>query len=407
MIIFENAGLIDMGAVTTMGACVKEGRNPIGFFGTGLKYAIAVCLRHECSVTLYRGTGRVYKFSAVEKKIRGKKFDVVHMNGKPLGYTTELGKHWQLWMAFRELWCNAVDEGGLAVDTTGPNTKEVMARPHKTKIVVEGKEFDWAYQDRNQFIIERDRAPWVELRGVQVFKEPSKYLFYRGIRAYELTRPSMFTYNIVDHQELTEDRTLRWYFSAENKVRNAIMDSPHTELIEAILLAPKEDWEAKFDFKDEFDQQHPSREFVGTAVRLNSERGRYANLSAVNIAREHMRREMKEEDTYRLEGVQGAVFEKAKSFCFKLGYDMDKIRVIVVDALDGHKLSQVLDDKLFISTEAVAEGTRAVVREMIVGHIMLDMLSTKDRDEEVETSVANYLLQRVITLGEKLAGEPL
>jgi hypothetical protein len=57
-----NAGLIPMEAVTTMGVSAKEGENPIGFFGTGLKYAIASLLRTSHKITIWRGLDR-YDFA--------------------------------------------------------------------------------------------------------------------------------------------------------------------------------------------------------------------------------------------------------------------------------------------------------------------------------------------------------
>jgi hypothetical protein len=45
IVVFENPGEIDAAAIRTFGVSVKEGENPIGFFGTGLKYAIAILLR--------------------------------------------------------------------------------------------------------------------------------------------------------------------------------------------------------------------------------------------------------------------------------------------------------------------------------------------------------------------------
>ena len=39
---FKSNGLIDPLCITTIGVSVNESENPIGFFGTGLKYAIAI-----------------------------------------------------------------------------------------------------------------------------------------------------------------------------------------------------------------------------------------------------------------------------------------------------------------------------------------------------------------------------
>jgi len=47
MITFENDGEIDLRAISQFGINVKTGDSPIGFFGTGLKYALAVLMREE------------------------------------------------------------------------------------------------------------------------------------------------------------------------------------------------------------------------------------------------------------------------------------------------------------------------------------------------------------------------
>lgn len=59
-IIFHNPGELDIRAVTTFGLSVKKSDNPIGQFGTGLKYAIAVALRHGCDVEICAGRERYH-----------------------------------------------------------------------------------------------------------------------------------------------------------------------------------------------------------------------------------------------------------------------------------------------------------------------------------------------------------
>lgn len=53
-VIFENPGEIDPRMISTFGVNVKENDSAIGFFGTGLKYAIAILLRnhHRISIQL-------------------------------------------------------------------------------------------------------------------------------------------------------------------------------------------------------------------------------------------------------------------------------------------------------------------------------------------------------------------
>jgi hypothetical protein len=62
-------GEIDAASIRTFGVSVKEGENPIGFFGTGLKYALAILLRTGHKVTIQSGTSK-HRFALKDVKIR-------------------------------------------------------------------------------------------------------------------------------------------------------------------------------------------------------------------------------------------------------------------------------------------------------------------------------------------------
>lgn len=51
---FRTPGLIPLEAFDTMGISAKVGDHPIGRFGTGLKYAVAVILREGGIIRLFR-----------------------------------------------------------------------------------------------------------------------------------------------------------------------------------------------------------------------------------------------------------------------------------------------------------------------------------------------------------------
>ena len=111
-VIFSNPGLIDLRAITTFGVSSKENDSAIGFFGTGFKYALAILLRERQDITILRGKTKKYKFSHKTQTVRVDKFDFIYMNEQALNFTTDLGKTWKLWQAYRELYCNCVDEYG-------------------------------------------------------------------------------------------------------------------------------------------------------------------------------------------------------------------------------------------------------------------------------------------------------
>src|SRR4051812_45010022 len=133
-VVFKNDGVIPIEAFTQFGINDKPATdNPIGFFGTGLKYAVAVLVREGFTVEVWRGINK-YTFYSKTKKFRTKDFDMIRMKiekrstlasfFKPsyveLPYSTEYGKTWQLWQVFRELYSNVLDENGTAFVIDSP-----------------------------------------------------------------------------------------------------------------------------------------------------------------------------------------------------------------------------------------------------------------------------------------------
>jgi hypothetical protein len=142
MIVFQNKGEIDIRAIKTFGVNSKDNKeSAIGYFGTGLKYAIAILLRAGATVSILTG-GKMHRFSTEQTKIRNDHFDIVRMNDEELGFTTELGKEWELWMAFREIYSNMLDEDGEAKAVTFLPDPD----PEKTYVIVDRcKEFENCY----------------------------------------------------------------------------------------------------------------------------------------------------------------------------------------------------------------------------------------------------------------------
>ena len=165
---FRNSGLIDLTAVRTLGVSVKE-EGAIGYFGTGLKFAIATVLRNGGTLVIWRGRDR-HEMGKASANVRGKDFDVVTMDGVELGFTTQLGRDWEPWMAFRELACNATDEGGhyyLAEEShTGSDDETV--------IEATGGGLVDAYYDRHDIILEAE--PLVANSQVEIHAGPSTHI---------------------------------------------------------------------------------------------------------------------------------------------------------------------------------------------------------------------------------------
>lgn len=213
MIIFRNNGLIDLTAVRTLGVSVKEDDSAIGYFGTGLKFAVATILRNGGEITIWRGADK-HVFGVNPANVRGKNFDVVTLDGVEIGFTTQLGRDWEPWMAFRELACNALDEGGryFAANTpVGPGCGD------ETIIEVVGGGIDRAYADRHDIIIKAE--PLERNAFVEIHPGPSNDIFYRGVKVGQTMYQTFFRYNILSKIDLTEDRTFKYSFTLATPIK--------------------------------------------------------------------------------------------------------------------------------------------------------------------------------------------
>lgn len=267
MLIFENPGLIDITAMTVTGVSVKDDKNPrpIGQFGTGLKYAIAIVLRLGGRVEVWRGK-RLYVFGVREKTIRGKKFKIVTMNDRDLGYTDQMGLHWEPWMAYRELWSNCKDEAGTTrrYDDDTP----LIVNAKSTKVIVWCAELEKVHDERYKIIMQTE--PLVVLPGLEIHAGTAEYVYYRGIRIAETPgkKKSVYTYNLTADQTLTEDRTLAYTWSLPGKLAAALVQCTNMAILHDVLGDSQRDMlEGHLPWSDQKDQK-PSPQFMEVAEQL-------------------------------------------------------------------------------------------------------------------------------------------
>jgi hypothetical protein len=269
-VVFETPGYIDIRSFTTFGVNSKPNSpSPIGHFGTGLKYAIAVLARLKIPVTLYIGS-REYSFYTQDNDFRGKEFAFVRMyqrkwlgeswsrrRSTPLPFTTELGKDWELWQAYRELHSNTLDEGGTITEweVSEEAIRDLIRSgggTNKTHLVVYGLQFAEAYRQRRRTFLPGALPP-AEADGatIQVLKAPSEHLYWRGMRVmdFDKKQPSIFTWNILQHMPLTEDRTLKYTWEAQFIIANYVAQSNDPQLIEAVIKATDKVFESRLDFE--------------------------------------------------------------------------------------------------------------------------------------------------------------
>ncbi len=399
IVAFINDGEIDPRAITTLGVSVKE-EGSIGYFGTGLKYAIPILLRMGQKITIHSGMD-AHEFSIQSEVIRGKSFDMVYMDDVPMGITTELGKNWELWQAYRELICNCMDEGGhYQEEDPGP-------APGKTVIVVTGRDFALQHRKRQDIVLES--KPFEVLSGLEVHRGKTHNIFYRGVKVYEAHEPFAFTYNILDYVQLTEDRTIASEWSALNctMLRN-LVSTENQEVIRACIYSQDNNMESKMDFTSAGPQHNigickASSAFINEAVAAVKMQNPDMNTSIHCFAESKASELLKTHKQVELSPVNQIMLNRAILFCEEIGFPVRDYEIRVLDQLDHRLLGMASNEGIiYITPTAFEMGAK-----QLTGTLVEEYIHIKYKVEDYTRRFQDILLNRLISLGEKLNGEPI
>jgi hypothetical protein len=398
-LVFSNPGEIDPRAATILGVNVKEGPSPIGFFGTGLKNAIAVTLRLGGSIEILSGL-TTFRFHGEEETIRGKLFQLIYMTTESvnapqscvhLGFTTDLGKAWLPWMAYRELWCNAKDEGGSV--TLAPNRPQPQAG--YTYIIVQGEAMLAAYRDRAKYVLQS--MPLASTPYANIHPGNSKTVFYRGIAVCELPKPSLYTYNIQADCQLTEDRTLD-SFTCRARIINALATCQDEALLRNALQASEATLEHGLDFSWHYGAT--SKEFVTTTETLYHTRLAKTSQSAIALARPQFLRPTWTE--VGLTKVEEKMLAKALAFLKAFGHEV-KEPIKIIETLGSQwTLGLAKDKTIFLPKSLFGKGTKYLASTLLEEHLHI----AQDLPD-CSRAMQDWLFDRVLSLAEELSGEPL
>ncbi len=393
-VVFENDGEIDPRSISTFGVSVKENENPIGYFGTGLKYAISILLRNNHSVSVYAGD-QAHEFALKEVTIRGKAFNLITMNGVELPITTELGKNWDIWQAFREIYCNCMDENG----TTSHTYLKPSPKPGKTLFVIKGHEFKKAFDDRNNIVLSLDKSMNLVGGGVEVYDQPSKFLYYRSVRVLTLSHPALFTYNIIDDLELTEDRTIKYESAAVDKLPRALARLKDKALIRKAILSHPEAFESGFNFdrlchwmeivSDEF------KETIEYEYNLNNDK---MNRTAISLHKHIVNKAAsKNYQPIELTLIEKLQADKCVRLAKQLYEDFSDYQILYVKTLGQNTmaLADQNERRMIISRNCFERGTKYLLATMLEEYAHLKT-GHGDHTRELQT----WLFDNICSLAE-------
>jgi hypothetical protein len=192
----QNKGELDIRLVALMGGTTKStDKFKIGQFGTGLKYTLAYLFRSNLQFKIFVGEDEVNVHTEVEN-IRGDNFEIICINNNRTSITTKMGEDWEAWMIVRELWCNALDEGGALKDVT----TEAIGESGKTTFYIQiDNQIQAVLSNWHKYFI-HGQEPMFKNERFAIYPSGDRLCIYKqGVLIYEhKTDKSVFSYDMAD-----------------------------------------------------------------------------------------------------------------------------------------------------------------------------------------------------------------
>lgn len=381
---FYNSGLIDLDVIRVMGVSVKETDNPIGFFGTGLKFALATLLRTGHRVTLHRGDESVV-FGVRQESIRGKQVGRVYMEDEALAFTTDLGRNWEVWQAYRELHANALDESGVISDRkpSGP-------RKNVTCFEVVGDGIQREYENRHKIFVEG--KPLYADAMIEIYEGETTSIYYRGVKCGTNPAGLKFRYNLLCQMDLTEDRTFKSMWDVEYKLETLLPRITDRGILSVLLGSG----EASYDRKLNWTMcGSPSAEFIEVAAR------RYSDATASQAARSVVERYRQDEGHFpeaALTGEQEHKMDAAFRALPLLDCTLTREEVKVAETLGPGimGLYHAKTGQVYVAASTLDWGV-----ETVVATLYEEWLHKRHGYADCSRALQNFLFQRLVavTLG--------
>lgn len=237
MLIITNPGLVDAMAFHLIGASSKRNDDKtIGFFGSGLKYAIAGLMRKRIPFQVWRGT-EVLDITTDKVVMRGQEYERIIIDGVPTSFTLDMGPKWETWMFIRELYANAIDEGGEMAVTD--DYMQFIKDGHTTIVLPDVTPELQRVIDEQEMLFCRGRDVIYENEEIKVYDDVGDGGFYvKGIMVHR--GPAGFGYELKrTPYDLNEERQVRSGFGSGCNTTSAIFSIDDPKVVRRIVARTK------------------------------------------------------------------------------------------------------------------------------------------------------------------------
>lgn len=395
---FFNDGEFDRRSFTMMGLSAKQTDNPIGFFGTGFKYAIATLLRHGLKVRITHHDVE-YNFHTAPATFRDQEFNAIYCSfGNvdddfiELPFTTHLGANWKLWQAYRELYTNVKDERGAVM--LAEYDEEGVAGD--VCIFVGGdddriKEFIDIYNKHDKYFLDQlTLAEGHRMRCVEKKHDSDNVVYYKTMyTGTKLDKPTYFTYDYVSTQSLTEDRTLgdTWYIR-EHIGSLWSCDMSYDMLVEHLpQVANGKYYENNLDVG----YNPPSADFIKACAYLTKH-----HMSMPMWARDLYTKQLpfdKQIEPYKPTRHQRTQLKKAIAILHHHRVMIAEDRIVLCVSLPEETLGYYKDDVMYIAKQAFEAGF-----EKLLGTLYEEHVHMVEHTSDMTRKMQNILIDRIASL---------
>ena len=228
----KNNGIIDEKSLYLLGASTKrDDSTKIGMFGSGNKYALAFLLRNNYDLSIYAGLEKISISYEVESLL-GKEFKSIVVNGRNTGITTEFGKDWELWQAIREIYCNAIDEGGQTMEYV----QEVTPKDNETHFYISTRpeisnffaNYDSYFGDQKEVLFENKNGKILKKH------DENANIYRRGVKCLNTKKNSIFDYDFPNI-DIDENRLIKHSWTIDEHIWRLFYSCTDKELIKLML----------------------------------------------------------------------------------------------------------------------------------------------------------------------------
>jgi hypothetical protein len=417
---FENKGEVPVNAFKLLGASNKRAdSSKIGYFGTGLKYAIAVMLKQGIEFKIFSGNKEVV-IGTRKTKFLEDTVDVMTVNGEKTSITLDAGIDWKPWYAIREIYSNAIDEGGTMSLNQLPEPKA-----NHTRIFIdsEAEALQDIFKNWNAYFTQSRDAVFRNTRGTLFTKLPTvpEYIAFRkGIRVFESRKHSVFDYDLPD-VEINESRVAIYSFKV-NESCSELLASSNIECVQEYLKLSKNsrrseyiEWEdgfwdytAMYSFSDAWiealnDYRLVPANFAGhyditetTLILPDKLIDKLQNRfgEAINVAGNN-----KDKFTI-IDGVNKQPLQKLLDVYSVAGFEWELDKIDIVKFNDKDIYGQAKDGRVLLSNSLFTPTRKHEVASVLLEEITHAITGYADCTREMQ----GYLFKTITNMAKDLAG---